>query len=83
MPLRGYFLWVGGVLLALLLVADVCLPKLPATTTAGTHPSLIRIHSDQKWPERVVYDTSEPVVRLVAAANTRDSGNLAQPIPVA
>jgi hypothetical protein len=29
MPLARYFLYVGGVLLALLFVADMCLPKLP------------------------------------------------------
>jgi hypothetical protein len=79
MPLRGYFLWVGGVLLALLLVADAWLPKLPARATARTQPPLIRIHSDQKWPERVVYDTSAPMVRLAAAASAVDSGNSAQP----
>ena len=78
MPLRGYFIWVGGVLLALLLVADACVPKLPTTTTARMQPPRIRIHSDQKWPERVVYDTSASMVRLVAAADTRDSGNSAQ-----
>jgi len=79
MPVRGYFIWVGGVLLALLLVTDACLPSLPATTTAGTPPPLIRIHTDRKWPERVVYETSSPMVRLVAAASPVDSGNSAQP----
>jgi hypothetical protein len=71
MPLLRYFLFVGTALLALLFVVDAYLPKLPAvdgtTTTnmaANTAPglSVIRIHSDRKWPERVEFDTSLPTV---------------------
>jgi hypothetical protein len=60
MPLARYFFFVGAALLALLFVADAYLPKLPAAertnVTAGL--SVIRIHSDRKWPEPVVFDTN-------------------------
>ena len=64
MPLARYFVFVGATLLALLFVADAYLPKLPdapATTTA-TDLSVIRIHSDRKLPDRVVFDTSIPTI---------------------
>ena len=60
MPLARYFLVVGGVLLALLFVADASLPKFPATERAHANLPLIRIHSDRKWPQRIVYDTGQP-----------------------
>ena len=64
MPLMRYFAFVGGALLALLLIANVCLPALPVAE--GSHStvdrSVIRIHSDRKWPERVVFDTSRPTI---------------------
>ena len=64
MPLARYFLFVGGVLLSLLFVADACLPKMPAAQSAngGFDPATIRIHSDRKWPERVVFDTSQTII---------------------
>jgi hypothetical protein len=64
MPAARYFLFVGGVLLALLFGLDAVLPKVPAaaTTEAGVDRSIIRIHSDRKWPERVVFDTSLPTI---------------------
>jgi hypothetical protein len=66
MPLARYFFFVGGVLLALLFIVDASLPK-PAETEAvradaGTDKPLIRIHSDRKWPERVVFDTTLPTI---------------------
>jgi hypothetical protein len=62
MPLARYFFYVGGVLLALLFIADACLPKRPVGQEADSASYSIRIHSDQKGPERVVYDTSLPTV---------------------
>lgn len=65
MPLMRYFVFVGGALLTLLLVASACLPPLP-TAPQNSQPtadlSVIRIHSDHKWPERVVFDTSRPSI---------------------
>lgn len=62
MPLVRYFVFVGGALLALLLIANAWLPAEPPAVVSG--PSIdraaIRIHSDHKWPERVVFDTTHP-----------------------
>jgi hypothetical protein len=62
MPLARYFFFVGGVLLALLFMANAWLPELPATDSVASVADMpvIRIHSDRKWPERVVFDTSAP-----------------------
>jgi hypothetical protein len=64
MPLARYFFFVGGVLLALLFLSDAYAPKSPVESTAetGVDKSIIRIRSDRKWPERVVFDTSIPTV---------------------
>ncbi len=62
MPLARYFLIVGGVLLALLFISDAYLPKVPAADSPDTDMPVIRIHSDRKWPERVVFDTSQPTI---------------------
>ena len=62
MPLARYFLFVGGALLALLFLVDACLPELPVSEQADMHLAIIRIHSEQKWPQRIVYDTSIPTI---------------------
>jgi hypothetical protein len=71
MPLARYFFFVGGVLVALLLIANVCFPEPPAaadSVAAAADMPVIRIHSDRKWPERVVFDTSVPAVAPVRTA---------------
>jgi hypothetical protein len=72
-----YFVFVGGALLALLLIVNACLPALPVAQTSQQTAdlSVIRIHSSQKWPERVVFDTTRPTiapapVAVAAAAET-------------
>jgi hypothetical protein len=72
MPLMRYFVFVGGVLLVLLFVSDFYFPKEPVVTAAdsGVDKPTIRIHSDRKWPERVVFDTNQPTIVPAAAANT-------------
>ena len=69
MPLMRYFLYVGGALLALLFIADACLPPLPVAkaSRSAADLSVIRIHSDTKWPERVVFDTTRPTITPVPA----------------
>src|ERR1700722_6942763 len=62
MPLRRYFSCVGGVLLAVLFILDACFPKPPVVEKRHANLPPIRIHSDRKWPERVVYDTSLPTI---------------------
>lgn len=64
-----YFLSVGGVLLALLFISDAYLPKLPVAHSVEAGLPLIRVHTDRKWPERVVFDTSHPVIIPAQIAN--------------
>jgi hypothetical protein len=42
------------------------MPRLPDIDNSASSADVppIRIHSDIKWPERVVFDTSQPVVPL-------------------
>jgi hypothetical protein len=62
MPLARYFLYVGGVLLTLLFTFDAYLTEVPVAQRAYPNVPVIRIHSDRKWPDRVVFDTSLPAV---------------------
>jgi hypothetical protein len=63
MPLRRYFAYTGGVLLALLFLIDWYLPRPVADPAhADVDRSTIRIHSTHKWPGAVVYDTSQPTI---------------------
>jgi hypothetical protein len=75
MPLARYFFFVGGVLLALLFISDAVLPKLPmaAGTDLAADRSALRINSDRKWPERVVFDTSAPPIAPVLTATTEEA----------
>jgi hypothetical protein len=70
MPLARYFVSVGGVLLALLFVCNAYLPQLPETVSANADLPVIRIHSDRKWPERVVFDTNIRPAAPVQIAKT-------------
>jgi hypothetical protein len=67
MPLLRYFLFAGGFLLALISISDAYLPKSPMPESAAVDMPMIRIRSDRKWPERVVYDTSIPAVQTAKA----------------
>jgi len=66
MPLARYFVFVGGALMALLFAFDFFSPK--AVADNGIHSagavdkSTLRIRSEQKWPERIVLDTTQPTV---------------------
>src|SRR5581483_3172583 len=63
MPLLRYFLYVGGALLSLILTANLVLPQapVPGTLTSATELPPVRIQSDRKLPERIVFDTSSTV----------------------
>jgi hypothetical protein len=65
MPVTRYFLFVGGALLALLFLIDAYVPS-QAVVASHAAPAIdrnvVRIRSDQKLPERVVYDTSLPTI---------------------
>ena len=87
MPVARYFLYVGGVLLALLFVVNAVVPQeamLPGQSqtisSPGADKTMVRIKSTQKLPERVVYDTSQPIivpaqVNAVAAAVPAATGD--------
>jgi hypothetical protein len=85
MPVLRYFIVVGTALLVLLFAVDAFLPKLPAADNVNTAAnvasdlSVIRIHSLQKWPERVEFDTSLPTITpaaaVLAANNVPADGN--------
>jgi hypothetical protein len=70
MPLVRYFTFVGGTLIALLLIVNAALPAmpLPENLASGSDLPTIRIHSDRKLPERVVFDTSVVLPTRAAAA---------------
>ena len=67
MPIARYFFFVGGVLLALLFGVDAFAPNQPVVSSIAavaapqTNPTL-KIRSERKWPEAVVYDTSLPTI---------------------
>ena len=63
MPVGRYFVFVGSVLLALLFLSDHYLPApIAPSANADVDRSIIRINTRHKWPEAVVYDTSQPTI---------------------
>jgi len=93
MPLLRYFIYVGGALVALLLVVSACFPQAEAVASrdVASHDvarPVIRIKSDRVAPPRVDLDTSQPtavVPNLLpwqAQAPARDAlAQLAAPLP--
>jgi hypothetical protein len=79
MPVARYFGVVGGVLLTLIFLLNAFLPKLPdAAEVRAVDKSVIRIHSDRKWPERIVFDTSQPTLIPPQAAKSLEANVSAQ-----
>jgi hypothetical protein len=65
MPVARYFMFVGGALLALLFLIDAYVPSqavVASHAASSIDRNVVRIRSDQKLPERVVYDTSLPTI---------------------
>jgi hypothetical protein len=83
MPLFQYFGWVGGFLFAALLAANWCvsapIAAAPRSDVPFDRKINIRIHSDQKWPERVVFDTTRPTLTQKSDART-DIGGRETPV---
>jgi hypothetical protein len=78
-PLGRYFLFVGGVLLALLLVTGWYLPSPPPMSNYGApiDEAILRVRSAHKWPQRLQFDTTTPAILppahpIVAARPTED-----------
>lgn len=72
MPIARYFVVVGGALLALLFAVNWYVADVPAgsstlpidyslLTPQADEPN-IRIHSEQKWPEKLIFDTNLPPI---------------------
>jgi hypothetical protein len=80
-----YFGYVGGSLLALLFVCNAVFPKqpLPDVLSSGSDLPAIRIHSDKKWPERVVFDTRAAPVAASAPVIVGQADAPAAPAVVA
>jgi hypothetical protein len=59
-----YFIFVGGVLLALLFVADWYWPNQSPMSSYGTpiDEAIVRIRSEHKWPQKVELDTATPII---------------------
>jgi hypothetical protein len=77
MPVFQYFGWVRSFLLATLLAANWCLPApiAPHGVLPLHQKFKIRIHTDHKWPERVVFDTVGAIVAQKASVETRIGGS--------
>jgi len=81
MPLRRYFLFVGGALLTLILAANWLLPA-PASnqlTTSRVRLPPIRIHSALKGPDAVVIDTSKSSIGPMPAQEAVVASQAAAP----
>ena len=77
MPLFQYFGWVGSFLLAALLAANWCFPApvAPQSDVPLDQKISIRIHTDHKWPDRVVLDTTGTTQAQEACAGNGTSGS--------
>jgi hypothetical protein len=81
MPVARYFLIVGGLLLGLLFIADACMSTLPLAERADSNRAVIRIHSEMKLPERVVFDTA--LATIVSPQTGSAESNPANPVTTA
>jgi hypothetical protein len=63
-PFVRYIAFVGSLLVAILFFADWYLTTAPtqSVTSPEADKPIIRIKSDRKWPERIVFDTSAPTI---------------------
>jgi len=78
MPLLRYFGWVGSFLLATLVAANRYFPAriVPPSDVPLDQLITIRIHTDHKWPERLVFGgaVAIPAQEANADIGTRTSG---------
>jgi len=84
MPVFQYFGWVGSFLLMTLLAANWCFPApiAPPSDVPLDQKVRIRIHTDHKWPDRVVLDTTSATLMQDAKADGEtDAGESEAPVP--
>jgi hypothetical protein len=84
-PIFRYFLFVGGVLLALLFALDGYLPRVePVVENRDVDRTIIRIHSVSKLPGKIVFDTAAPTTTSspgVLAAELPETNNALAMMP--
>ncbi len=85
MPLFQYFGWAGSFLIAALLAANWCcsapISPAPHSDVPLDQKINIRIHTDHKWPERVVFDTTRSTLAREATADPEtDVGRSETPV---
>jgi hypothetical protein len=77
MPLLHYFAWVGGFLPAALFAANWCcsppFAAAPRSDIPLNQKINIRIHSDHKWPEPVVFDTTRSKLASEATVDAAET----------
>ena len=79
MPIARYFATIGSLLIAMLFVANWYVPEPPVIFhDHRIEGAAIRIKSARKWPDKNVFDTSQPMPKLSAVSATE---NLGQPLP--
>jgi hypothetical protein len=87
-PLLRYFLSVGAALVALLFVVNWVspgsAPVQQASTQTPANDTSLRIQSGQKWPEKIVFDTTMPTIvpppPPVIAATAPVGGSVTSPL---
>jgi hypothetical protein len=79
MPLLRYFAYVGGALLALLIVASYMFPDAPTVAARDTSKPVIRIASDRVvGPPRMDFDTTVQTPGVPGVAGSAAAANLAR-----
>jgi hypothetical protein len=85
MPLFQYIGWVGSFLVAALFAANWCcsapIRPAPRSNIPLNQNINIRIHTNQKWPERVVFDTTRSTLAQKADAQTDVGGSESPVLP--
>ena len=85
MPLFRYFGWIGGFLFVALLTVNWCvsvpIAAAPDSNVPFDQSINIRIHTDQKWPERVVFDTTGATLAQRDSVGGRETPVLAERQP--
>ena len=85
MPLLQYFGWVGSFLVAALFATNWCcsapITRAPLPDVPLDQKINIRIHTDHKWPERVILDTTRATpVQDAKAHGETDVGESETPV---
>ena len=85
MPPRQYFTRMGSILLVALFATDWCFPvpvHAPHAEIPPNQRTNLRIHSDHKWPDKVVFVTTprrlSPVADVIGEPDVKPGPSIAQ-----